>query len=210
MTQSSFMGVPSSPQFAQHGAETIAGLIQIARMRQQAAQDHVARLEQALAAIEYMAQLCIETRQTYIDQINADQAAIEQFVQFSAAGSFAPIGNLDPALVQAAQAAPQQLVAAPPAGPLMPMPAQASPFGGQPLRPMAVDARPDAEGRRPVAVITPEMREQWKTAPPVEVKTAGPGEEGYVPTPGSMMTTSTEVTHVGSDQPAVVAPSAGQ
>lgn len=205
MTQPVFMGAAVSPQLAQHGAETITGLVQIARMRQQSAQDHVVRLEQALAAIEYMAQLCIETRDAYLAQMNADEAAIQQFLRFSS-GQMQPAAT-DSAMLQAPQAAPQLAM---PSGPLSPMPMQASPLGTGPMRPMPVDSRPDAEGRRPVSVITPEMREQWKTAPPVEVKTAGPGEEGYVPSPGLALNAPTEVTHVGSDQPAVVAPSAGQ
>jgi len=206
--QPTFMGVPANQQLTQHAGETIAGLINLARMRQNNAREHVARLEQALGAIDYFAQLCLQTRETYIQQIDADQASIDQFVQF-ATGQM-PTASMAPQPATAPQASQyQDAYAAALAAqggqqvqyPLQPEPSQVV----RPVQTMPPNQRPDAEGRRPVSVITPEMREQWKQAPPVQVTVAGPGEEGHVPLPAAPMTidnttAAPEANNVGSDQ----------
>lgn len=208
--QPTFMGVPANKPLTQHAGETISGLINLARMRQNNAREHVARLEQALAAIDHFAQLCLQTRETYIQQIVSDQASIDQFVQF-ATGQFSAVAVAPP--ISEAQKSPeyQQAYAASlmAQGSQIQYPIPSEPTQAVlPVRSASSNQRgADSEGRRPVSVITPEMRDQWKQAPPVQVVVAGPGEDGYVAsTPTSTVvnidktTAASEASNVGSDQ----------
>jgi len=176
MSQNGYPGAAPqalAQQFSQHGTETIHGLIGLAQMRQQAARDHVARLEAALSALDYFAQMCLETRALYIQQIESDQVAINQFADFATTQlPFLPPSPAAPLAPEAAGMTPdafsRRLSAVAPVARAL----------TQQTAPMQAS---DAEGRRPVDRITPEMRDQWRAAPPVQVKVARPGDEEYVP-----------------------------
>ena len=207
MNSGQFPGVPVAPEVSEHANNTLQGIINIAAMRRDQAADNVTRIEQAIAALDFLAQQLIDTRAYYMAQYQQEEQNIAQYYSFATGqavpsvapqmtvpapqngtpqfqGQPPPLQMPPPMQMQAPQQPvqpqlPPQYVQQP-AG-LQPVP-QAGPFGA-PLRPMApIDLRPDAEGRRPVGVaqLTPELRQAWKETPPVTVEVFKPGEPGYV------------------------------